>query len=175
MHPIIKPQLSMKKLFFVFIVLTLFAINAKGQHERLQANYIYNIVKYIEWPAAYKTGDFVIGVLGNSPITKELKKLAETKKVFNQKISIVEFSSTDQITKCHVLFISALNSGLINLVVAKVGSNATLIIGETEGLATQGAGINFIKQEDVLSFQLNEVSIKKRGLLVDSKLKSLAL
>lgn len=165
----------MKKLFFVSIVLTLFAVNAKGQHERLQANYIYNIVKYIEWPTAYKTGDFIIGVLGNSSVTKELKKLAETKKVFNQKITILEFNSTDQISKCHVLFISKLSSGLINLAVAKVGTNSTLIIGESEGLATQGAGINFIVQEDVVSFQLNEVSIKKRGLLVDSKLKSLAL
>lgn len=165
----------MKKLFFASVVLVLFAINVKGQNEKLQANYIYNIVKYIEWPAAYKTGDFVIGVLGSSPITKELKKLAETKKVFNQKITIVEFSSTDQISKCHVLFISKLSSGLINIAVAKVGTNATLIIGESEGLATQGAGINFIVQEDVVSFQLNEVSIKRRGLQVDSKLKSLAL
>ncbi len=165
----------MKKLLFASIALVLFTINVKGQNERLQANYIYNIVKYVEWPTEYKTGDFVIGVLGSSPITKELKKLAETKKVFNQKITIVEFNSTDQISKCHVLFISKLSSGLINLAVAKVGNNATLIIGESEGLATQGAGINFIKQEDALSFQLNEVSIKRRGLQVDSKLKSLAL
>ncbi len=165
----------MKKLFFTSIVLVLFAINVKGQNERLQATYIYNIVKYIEWPAAYKTGDFVIGILGNSSVTKELKKLAETKKVFNQKITIVEFSSTDQISKCHVLFISKLSSGLISIAVSKVGTNATLIIGESEGLATQGAGINFIVQEDVVSFQLNEVSIKRRGLQVDSKLKSLAL
>lgn len=165
----------MKKVFFASIVFVLFTINVKGQNERLQANYIYNIVKYIEWPAAYKTGDFVIGVLGNSPIIKELKKLAETKKVFNQKITIVEFSSTDQISKCHVLFITKLNSGLINLAVAKTVSYPTLIIGESEGLATQGAGINFIVQQDIVSFQLNEVSIKKRGLQVDSKLKSLAL
>jgi len=165
----------MKKLFFASVILVLFTINVKGQNEKLQANYIYNIVKYIEWPAAYKTGDFVIGVLGNSSVTKELKKLAETKKVFNQKITIVEFNSTDQISKCHVLFISKLSSGLISIAVAKVGANATLIIGESEGLATQGAGINFIVQEDVVSFQLNEVSIKKRGLQVDSKLKSLAL
>lgn len=165
----------MKKLFFITVAIVLLAFNVKSQDARLEANYIYNIIKYVEWPESYKSGDFIIGVLGDSPVSKELKKLAATKKVFNQKITVVDFKQTNDITKCHVLFISELSSNLMKLALVMVGNNATLIIGESEGLATQGAGINFIKQQDVLSFQINEASIKRRGLQVDSKLKSLAL
>lgn len=165
----------MKKLIFLSIALVLIAFNVKGQDARLEANYIYNIIKYIEWPESYKSGDFIIGVLGDTPVSKELKKLAATKKVFNQKITVVDFNQTNDITKCHVLFISELSSNLMKLALVMVGNNSTLIIGESEGLATQGAGINFVKQQDVLSFQINEASIKRRGLQVDSKLKSLAL
>ena len=165
----------MKKLIFLSIALVLIAFNVKGQDAKLEANYIYNIIKYIEWPESYKSGDFIIGVLGDTPVSKELKKLAATKKVFNQKITVVDFKQTSEISKCHVLFISELSSNLMKLALVMVGNNSTLIIGESEGLATQGAGINFVKQQDVLSFQINEASIKRRGLQVDSKLKSLAL
>jgi len=165
----------MKKLIFLSIALVLIAFNVKGQDAKLEANYIYNIIKYIEWPESYKSGDFIIGVLGDTPVSKELKKLAATKKVFNQKITVVDFKQTNEISKCHVLFISELSSNLMKLALVMVGNNSTLIIGESEGLATQGAGINFVKQQDVLSFQINELSIKRRGLQVDSKLKSLAL
>ncbi len=146
-----------------------------GQNEKLKTNYIYNIIKYVNWPESYKTGNFVIGVLGSSSMTVELKKLAATKKVFSQPISVVEFNSTAEISKCHVLYISNQYSSLIKEILANVGSNATLIIGESPGLATSGAAINFIVKDDALGFELNETSMKRRGLQVDSKLKFLSL
>lgn len=165
----------MRNFLLLTSIFVLFSINAIGQKERQQANYIYNIVKYVEWPESYKTGDFVIGILGSSNVSKELKKMATTKKVFSQKITVLDFNSTEEITKCHVLFITELNSGLIKLAIAKLGTGATLIVGESNGLATQGAAINFIEQDGVLSFQLNELTLKRRGLQVDSKLKELSL
>lgn len=175
LYLIIKMLVHMKNFLFLTSVFVLFSLNSIGQNQKQQANYILNIVKYVAWPELYKTGDFVIGVLGTSTITEELRKLATTKKVFSQKITVVEFKSTEEITKCHVLFITDLNSGLIKLALTKILGNATLVIGETEGLATQGAGINFIKVDGELKFQINEVSIRKRGLQVDSKLVNLSL
>ncbi len=165
----------MRNYLFLTSIFILFSINSVGQNQKQQANYIYNIIKYVAWPESYKTGDFVIGVLGTSKITEELRKLATTKKVFSQKITVVEFKSTQEITKCHVLFITELNSGLIKLAMAKIAGNATLVIGESDGLATMGAGINFLKQDGDLRFQINEISIRKRGLQVDSKLVNLSL
>lgn len=164
----------MRNILFLTCIFVLFSFKSIGQNHKQQANYIYNIIKYIAWPESYKTGDFVIGVLGTGAITGELKKIATTKKVLTQKITIVEFKSTDEITKCHVLFITELNSGLIKLALARIASNSTLIVGESDGLATQGAGINFIKLDGELNFQINEVSIRKRGLQVDSKLLNLS-
>ena len=165
----------MRNFLFLTSIFVLFSFRSIGQNQRLQANYIYNIIKYINWPESYKTGDFVIGVLGSSKVTVELKKLAATKKVFAQSISVVEFNSTADISKCHVLFISNLSSGLIREALARVGSNATLIISESPGLAASGSAINFILKDETLGFELNEVAIKRRGLQVDSKLKNLSL
>lgn len=165
----------MRNFLFLSGILLLLSINVNGQDEKLKANYIYNIVKYINWPESYQTGDFVIGVLGSSKVTPELKKIAATKKVTSQKISVIEFNSTDEISKCNVLFINDLSSGLIKVVATKLGYSPTLIIGESRGLATMGAGINFVAKGDALGFEINEISIRQKGLQVDSKLKALAL
>lgn len=165
----------MKNFLLLSSFFLLLSANVMGQNEKLKANYIYNIIKYVNWPESYKTGDFIIGVLGNSPVTAELKKIAATKKVFAQSISVVVFNSTNEITKCNVLFITGPFSSLIKETLANVGSNSTLIIGESPGLATSGAGINFITKDDALGFELNEVAIKRRNLQVDSKLKNMSL
>jgi hypothetical protein len=165
----------MRNFLFLSSILLLLSINVNGQEEKLKANYIFNIVKYINWPESYQTGDFVIGVLGSSKVTTELRKIATTKKVSSQNISVIEFNSTADISKCNVLFITDLSSGLIKVVVAKLGYSPTLIIGESRGLATMGAGINFVVKGDALGFEINEISIKQKGLQVDSKLKGLAL
>ncbi len=165
----------MKQFLFITFVFAIISFNVKGQDEKLQTTYIYNIVKNVDWPESYYTGDFVIGILGSGPITDELKKMASTKKVFSQKISIVEFNSPEEITKCHVLFITKLKANSIKDVVAKIGANATLIIGETPGLASYGASINFIKQDGKLVFQINESTANKQGLKISSNLKELAL
>jgi hypothetical protein len=165
----------MRNILFLSTIFVMISVNVMGQDEKLVARYIYNIVQYVNWPDAYKSGDFVIGVFGSGDITKELKKIAATKKVVSQTISVVEFNSVDEISKCHVLFITDAKSGLIKEALMKLGTNATLIIGETDGLAMAGAGINFVNKEGELVFQLNENAIKRRGLQTNSKLRELSM
>jgi len=165
----------MKKLLFLSTIFVLVSTHVNSQDVKIQANYIYNIVKYVNWPESYKSGDFVIGILGTAAINDEIKKLATTKKVFSQKISVVEFSSPEEITNCHVLFVTKVKTGVIKEAVAKVGSNSTLIIGEFPGLANLGAAINFVNQDGKLVFQLNEAAVKRQGLKVSSQLVELSL
>lgn len=165
----------MKKQLFIFVAILFFSNNLFGQNERLQATYIYNIVKHIDWPKEYKSGDFVIGVLGSGSIVDELKKIANTKKVYSQKITIVEFAKTDDITNCHALFITKINSNSISGVISRIGRNATLIIGESPKLSSFGAAINFIKVDGKLVFEINESAANKQGLKVSSSLKELSI
>src|SRR4028119_2478204 len=55
--------------------------------------FIYNFIKYIQWPSSAQSGDFVIGVLGSSGIIPELEKMASTKTVGSQKIVVRRFNS----------------------------------------------------------------------------------
>ena len=77
-----------------------------AQFEKLQAAFIYNFAKYVEWPMSYKRGNFVIGVIGNQKLENELKKIARVKMVGTQKIEIIHVTSLDDIYDVHLLFVS---------------------------------------------------------------------
>jgi len=67
--------------------------------------FIYNFTKYINWPV--NSGDFVINVLGNDGITKEIEYIAAKKMVGNSKISIKKILSPSEIKNCQILFIAS--------------------------------------------------------------------
>ena len=137
--------------------------------------FIYNFAKYIQWPTDKQNGDFVIGVLGNSPITEHLQKMAAQKKVGEQSITIEVFQSQQQIKPCHMLFIPANESTSFLKLKSKLGNSSTLIITEKEGMGKEGSNINFIVVNGKLRFELNKIETEKSNLKVSSDLTKLAI
>lgn len=137
--------------------------------------FIYNFAKYIQWPAEKQSGDFVIGVLGNSPITDKLKEMSQSKKVGIQSIKVVSFQNVDQISNCHILFIPADQSNYFDAVKSKVQNTSTLLITEEKNLGKKGSNINFIVVDGKLRFELNKMETEKANLKVSSDLTKLAI
>ncbi len=133
---------------------------------------MYNFTRYIDWPAEKKVGDFKIAILGNSPLTEELRTVASKKNVGAQKILIKNISSlTDE--DFHIVFISAEKSAELGGVLSKYRDESTLVITDKKGLIQNGAGINFSIENGKLIFEINKGNIEKNGLKVSSQLLSL--
>ena len=164
----------MKRIGVIFLIVCI-TLTAFGQKEKIQTSYIYNFTSYISWPEAEKSGDFIIGVLGNGPIQNELINLASTKKVITQAIVIKNFSSAHDIEKCHILIITESKSNQLSEALAKLSGTSTLIITEAPGLATKGSGINFVMKDGKMLFELNKGRLEKNGLKINSKLTALAV
>ena len=164
----------MKKLYlligFFLTINTLFA-----QDEMFKSLFIYNFTKNIEWPDSYKSGSFVIAVLGNSAIIAELEKIAKLKKVGDQSISIKEVKEVSEISKCHMLYITPAKSSQLSSALAKVASEPVVVITDKEGLAKEGAGLNFVKVDGKQKFEINQSALGKNGLKVNSFLASLGI
>jgi hypothetical protein len=141
----------------------------------LKAMYIYNFCSQTEYPAEYRSGDFVVGVLGSSPVYDELQKIAQSKKVGTQTMVVKSFSSASSVSKCHLLFISEDQSGSLSKVMISIGSANTLIVGEKEGLCKEGASMNFVLRDQKLKFELSSPNMEKRGLKPTSYLEKLAI
>jgi hypothetical protein len=165
------------KLSKVFLVLLILCLQANQTSEAqqpmnytIQANIIYRFTKYIDWPGTGKTGDFVIGVVGDSPLSNELKSFVVNKTVGGQKIIVKKFSPSATTFDCQILFISEDESRSLKRIAARTGGTAILIVSESEGLALQGACINFVIVSDHLKLEINKGNIERRSMSIASEL-----
>ncbi len=164
-------------LFKYTALLLLFFVTTEiyAQSEKLHTVFIYNFTKHIEWPEAYRKGDFVIGVLGTSPIIGELENLATTRNVAGQNIVVQKFKKPEDIVQCHILYIPQSQSDEIGAAMAMVKNFSTLIIADKKGMANAGAAINFIVDGSKQKFEFKKSNATKYGLKVSSDLERLAV
>jgi len=162
-----------------FILVSLLILNTGFKigvdtNSKMKAIFIMNFTKLSDWPQPYREGDFIVGVIGESPLYSELTKMAKTKKVANQSLQVKKFNTISDIDKCHILYVSQNKSREISAVVDMVRPYSTLIITEKEGLVEKGAGINFIIKNNRQKFELNKKNVEKYKLKVSSNLEALA-
>lgn len=148
---------------------------ASAQKEKVHSMFIYNIGKNVKWPEDQKLEKFVIGVLGTSAIQKELTSMAASRNLNGMSIEIKQFNSTAEISDCHILYVSAAESGSLDQALSKISSKPVLIITENPGLAKKGAAINFVEIEGKVRFELNQKNALSKGLKVTGSLVSLAI
>ncbi len=166
----------MRKIFLLVVFLSVGLMNhlyAQANDYRIHAVFLYNFTKYVQWPTANQAGDFVIGVVGNSPIYDELTKIMTGKTAGSQKIVIKKFKNADDVGSCHMLFVPSNIS--FESVQAKLSGKPTLLITEKPGLAQKGSNINFVIKDNKWRFELNENSTRSSGLKVASELAKLAI
>ena len=146
------------------------AAQAQEMDYGVHANIIYRFTKYIDWPENKKTGDFVIGLAGESPLYEYLKTFVVNKTVGNQKIIIKTYSSSAATFDCHILFVSENKSSSLKKIAARTAGIPILLVSEEEGLAQKGSCINFVIADDRLKLEINKTNIEQRHLNVATEL-----
>ena len=141
---------------------------------RAQAMFIYNFSRLIEWPASYKSGPFIIGVLGNSNTLSELTSYTANKTVGSQKINVRKFDAPGEIGVCHILFVPFGKTKMMGDIISTLGNKSTLIICEKSGSIDKGAAINFVTIGDRLKFEVKAANATSKNIKMSSKLNEMA-
>jgi len=136
--------------------------------------FIYNFSRLIEWPVAYKTGPFIIGVLGNSSVADELETYTLGKKVGIQEIQVKKYKTVQEIALCHILFIPFARTKQLGEIQEALKGKNTLLITEKGGALTEGSAINFVLLADKIKFEIQTDNISKYGLKYSTKLQEMA-
>ncbi len=174
-----KDILHIPKGFILFVLCSLFtkasSAQAKEREADLKAVFIYNFTKYVDWGTTTQGDDFVIGVIGSSPVTESLKEIANGNAVDDKKIIIRNFSKPEDISYCQILFIPRNLPFSLESILKKV-NNGVLTVSEEPGYAQSGTALNFfINREDKLKFEANVKAINSEGLKASSQLLKLAI
>jgi len=150
-----------------------FTAIAQDFNTALKVRFIKIFPKYVEWPANKKSGDFVIGIVGDAELAKTLSTAMASRMVGSQPVKVKQYSSASETDKCHIVYLSAAKSGEINTCVSKGKKNNTLILTDKAGMISKSQ-INFIFIDSKLKFEINVKNLTNFGLKYNENLKAVA-
>lgn len=162
----------MKKISFLVVFFLAFSQSqAQDNYHQLQAVYIYNFAKYIEWPV--ELPEFVIGIIGRSEVLGILKTDLKGKKINGKCLIIKHLEGIEDTSQCQIVYIPRSESKLLPAINEIVHNKKILIVTE-EKLINKGAAIAFFKENGSLKFVINQSKLKQANLTANAGLLSLA-
>ena len=164
----------MKKTGLLLLLIILCLSCMQAQTEKFKALYIYNFTKLIKFPESADKPDFVIGVMGETPVSGELNAIASTRKIDNRNMVVKKVSKPEDCNDCQIVFISEFKSGSIKALSDYFDGKPVLLISESAQGLENGAAINFLLVDQKLKFELNRAKFDKNNLKVSNQLFELA-
>ncbi len=162
-----------KKLILTIIFCSLFNW-ISAQEAQLKSVYIFNFTKLVEWPDDSSQENFVIGIIGKTPVSIMLNTIARKRKVGNRKIIVKEFD-IHSIEYTHILFVPKEYSSFLPSILESRKNSKTLIVTEAEGPSGRGGMINFVIRSNHLRFELNKTKAIQAQLKISKELENLAI
>ena len=143
-------------------------------HE-IKAAFIFNFGKFIEWPASSLADNrFVIGILGPDYFKGTMQIMVRNKRIGSKEVFVINFITTDEIQKCHILFVHPDMISQMDEINKKVGKFPTLIVSNYNNFCVLGGMINLIKKPNGYGFEINKKLAEGKGLKLSSWLLRLA-
>ena len=162
-------NLVYSKGLLVASLLFLFAgAQAQVSTRKLEAIYMYNFTKYINWQHSAGEGH-TIGVWQEQDVASELKDNLKNK----GGIEVRVINTAAEAKECEIIYLPKTKSDQLNTLTATAG-NDVLIVTE-EDLASKGASVSFVLDGSKLRFKINQGALSKAGLQASSSLLSLAI
>ena len=166
------------KLFISCLLFLIFFtrdVGATGNLSNVEAMFIYNFLRHVNWPENSGGESFIIGVYGNSETYNQLVEYTANRKVGAKSIQVHKIASADEIVSCQLIFVPASNFSKISSIINQVGNRPCLIVSEKEGSNAYGSTIEFVFKDNTLKFRVNEERAKEQNLLVSRALLDMSI
>lgn len=167
----------MKRFIFtlLFGVLFIGSFAQNSSASKVRAMFLYNIVKNVEWSETVSEDHYEVVFLGSDSITDQLyatctasysnKEVKSGKKLnFSQVNNINEFNQAD------LIYVSPIIEDEVQDLISN--SSKSLIV--TDKSNSTNYCINFVVNNDKLSFEINNTESKVRGLEIGPSLLKMA-
>jgi YfiR/HmsC-like len=133
---------------------------------QVKAAFLFNFLKFVEWPQAAGATPWVIGILGHDPFGELLDQTVKGKTVSGRPVEIRRYSRLGEVKDCNILFIGGADFGRI-VIPAQPG---LLTVGEAPGFLKSGGIINFYIEDNRVHFEIRPAVARSAGLRVSSQL-----
>ena len=137
---------------------------------QVKAVYLFNFVKFVEWPSRADPGPLTICVAGRNPFGDVLQETLRGEEVNARPVTARVIREPE--SGCHVLFVP--HGAATSEYLRAARGSATLTVGESPGFIRQGGIINFILEEGKVRFEIDPKAAERANLRISSHLLRLA-
>jgi hypothetical protein len=143
----------------------------------IKATYIDKFGDFVDWPASAlgaSTDPVRLCVVGDDPFGPVLDQATRGQRIGARPVVVVRLDKIERGMPCHILFVAGSNKQSVADALSKVRGDPVLTI--TDAAPAPAAGmINFVVLGNRVRFQIDETSATQSGLMISSKLLSLAV
>jgi hypothetical protein len=143
---------------------------------RLKAAFMYQFPQFVEWPSTTWQGAQAVQlcIASPNPFGSELEQLVRGESLNGRPLSAREIAGSDEVARCHVLFVGA-RSDVAGPVLKAAAGRPILTVGEADGFLENGGIIVMKIVDGRVRFAVNVTNATRNGLRISSQLLSLAL
>jgi hypothetical protein len=166
----------MNRLVFVVLLCLTNDLLAETDPHRIKGICLAKVSQFIDWPEAPAGPgrEFIICILGNSPVLGYAEKLYANRKINDKPVKVVHARTLLDIKHPQILFISA-SCHIETEKILKVVQQGVLTISEKKGRAESGIHINFtIDKDNKLKLEINLESARRAGFKISHLLLGIA-
>jgi uncharacterized protein DUF4154 len=154
------------------------AQHAKPTEYEVKATYLYNFIRFVEWPAKVaqvQTGSIVICVLGRDPFGPALNAIVKDEVIAGKSVVAQQILTAQDALNCRVLFISSSEDARLKQILTTLGDASVLTVSELPEFTQQGGMVQFISEGNRVRFKVNLASTEHAGLRPSSELLKVAI
>lgn len=152
------------------------ALAQPTEHE-IKAAMIFNITRFVEWPAASfasPSTPIILVILGQDGVGDALELMLRRKAVNGHPFKVRRVSTVSEIRKCHVVYLAESEERRIDSILDALGDASTLTVADIDGFAARGGHINLVLEDQRVRVWVNPASADASQLKISAKLMSLA-
>jgi len=153
------------------------AQSPKPTDYQVEAAYLYNFGRFVEWPtkgATARSNSFTICVLGEDPFGQALDATLAGETIGNQRVTARRISSPQMAVDCQILFISLSEANRLNKIIDALDKNAVLTVSDIPQFSRRQGMIQFVSDENRIRFEVNLAATRRAGLTLSSELLKVA-
>lgn len=167
------------KLWLALVLLVTWATASVAQpvpkEYQIQAVFLWRLAQFTDWPATAFEGPMspiVIGVLGDDPFRQALDLAVKDETAHHRRIEVKRFTRVNEISSCHILFISRSEEDRAGSITKTLGRRPILTVSDIDRFHQRHGGMIsfFVTEQNKVRLRINVDTVKAAGITLDSQL-----
>jgi len=165
--------MMMAMVVFLVTPATNAAPSAANAEYQVKAVFLFNFAQFVTWPERAfdrPKSPLIIGVLGDDPFGAYLDEVVRGEKVGEREIVARRFRHVEDLSDCHILFVSRSEAGQLDKIIAQLKDRSVLSVSDLDTFNRQGGMVRLVTENSKIRMRINVEAAKAAGLEISSKL-----